>query len=184
MIIWQHHPLTSTESTTSSIFSVFVSYAIAVFPCNDSYNVLPAHLPADCYADSVCDKLHLSFTACLASMLLETVSHNSLLHCLVLTMLTWENIRSTHADECGNATSLHISSDKTSNFGLSFLSVNCFSSFPYLQDVPDRIYVMPVLATDHKGDQSASSAAAIRSCKADWHKCHKNVSFRKSMLSN
>ena len=102
-------------------------YCIIVSGSNRT-NVLPPYLPSLLRGFHVWQAPPFFFTACLASSLLETVSHISLLHCLVLSMLTWENIRSTHAEECGNATSVHISLERTSNFGLALQSVICFSS--------------------------------------------------------
>jgi len=64
-------------------------------------------------------------------------------------MLTWENIRSTQAEERGSATSVHISSDRTSNFGLALQSVICFSSSQNAgaSDLPMRLHG-PLAAAD------------------------------------
>ena len=121
--------LSATESTTSiaSTFNVLVN-ATAQSPRSDFCNVLPPYLPPDCHMDSMCDKLHPSLPLVLQVVCWKLFHSSACCTVLVLTLLTWENIRSTHAEECGNATSVHISSDRTSNFGLALQSVICFSS--------------------------------------------------------
>jgi len=105
-----------------------VANATAQSPRNAFCNVIPPYLPPDCHMDSMCDKLHPSLPLVLQVVCWKLFHTSACCTLLVLTMLTWENIRSTHAEECGNATSVHISSDRTSNFGLALQSVICFSS--------------------------------------------------------